>query len=93
MNVCARRLKDRNFFALAVFCPSEPKIVDTKSSNGTESDILESYGALRTFMQNNPSLKTDLGLRPVFHQKEDRVTGHLFISLLAYHLVHTLPHL
>jgi len=24
------------------------------------------------------SLKTDLGLRPVYHQKEDRVTGHLF---------------
>ena len=36
------------------------------------------------------SLKTDLGLRPVYHQKEDRVTGHLFITLLAYHLVHTL---
>lgn len=36
------------------------------------------------------SLKTDLGLRPVFHQKEARVTGHLFITLLAYHLVHTL---
>ena len=35
-------------------------------------------------------MKTDLGLRPVFHHKEDRVTGHLFITLLAYHLVHTL---
>ena len=34
------------------------------------------------------SLKTELGLRPVFHQKGDRVNGHLFISLLAYHLVH-----
>jgi len=36
------------------------------------------------------SLKTDLGLRPVFHQKEARVTGRLFITLLAYHRVHTL---
>jgi len=36
------------------------------------------------------SLKTDLGLRPVYHHREDRVTGHLFITLLAYHLVHTL---
>ena len=36
------------------------------------------------------SLKTDLGLRPVYHHKEDRVTGHMFITLLAYHLVHTL---
>ena len=36
------------------------------------------------------SLKTELGLRPVYHQKEDRVTARLFIALLAYHLVHTL---
>jgi len=29
------------------------------------------------------SLKTDLGLRPVFHQIDRRVEGHLFISVLA----------
>ncbi len=36
------------------------------------------------------SLKSELGLRPIYHQKTDRISGHLFISLLAYHLVHTL---
>jgi len=36
------------------------------------------------------SLKTDLGLRPVFHQIDRRVEGHLFISVLAYHFVHSL---
>ena len=36
------------------------------------------------------SLKTDLGLRPVYHQIERRVEGHLFISVLAYYAVHTL---
>ena len=36
------------------------------------------------------SLKTDLGLRPVFHQIERRVDAHLFISLLAYIFVHTI---
>src|SRR5271166_3241563 len=35
------------------------------------------------------SLKTDLGLRPVYHQTERRVEGHLFISVLAYYVVHT----
>jgi len=35
-------------------------------------------------------LKSELGLRPVFHHKTDRVSGHLFISVLAYHLVHTI---
>ena len=32
-------------------------------------------------------LKSDLGLRPVFHRKEDRTEGHLFITVLAYQLV------
>lgn len=36
------------------------------------------------------SLKSDLGLRPVFHRIDRRVEGHLFISVLAYHFVHTL---
>jgi transposase len=36
------------------------------------------------------SLKTDLGLRPVYHHKERRVEAHLFISLLAYCVVHAL---
>jgi len=36
------------------------------------------------------SLKSELGMRPVFHQITDRVTGHLFISVLAYHLVHSI---
>lgn len=33
-------------------------------------------------------LKSDLGLRPNFHHKPDRIEGHLFITVLAYHLLH-----
>ena len=36
------------------------------------------------------SLKSELGLRPIYHHKSARVDGHLFISVLAYHLVHSL---
>jgi len=32
-------------------------------------------------------LKNDLGLRPNYHQKDGRMEGHLFISVLAYHLL------
>ena len=32
-------------------------------------------------------LKSELGLRPVFHQKDDRTEGYLFIAVLAYQLV------
>ena len=38
------------------------------------------------------TLKSELGLRPIFHHKTERTSGHLFISVLAYHLVHTLRH-
>lgn len=32
-------------------------------------------------------LKSDLGLRPVFHHTGDRTEGHLFITVLAYQMV------
>src|SRR6204780_3182170 len=32
-------------------------------------------------------LKSELGLRPVFHHNERRTEGHLFITVLAYQLV------
>ena len=32
-------------------------------------------------------LKSELGLRPIHHSKSNRVGGHLFISVLAYHLL------
>lgn len=32
-------------------------------------------------------LKSELGLRPIHHTKPDRVEAHLFISVLAYHLL------
>ncbi len=36
------------------------------------------------------SLKSELGFRPVYHHKETRVDGHLFISIIAYHVLHTI---
>jgi len=36
------------------------------------------------------SLKSELGLRPVYHHKENRADGHLFITVLAYQAVQVL---
>lgn len=33
------------------------------------------------------SLKSELGLRPIFHHTEERAEGHLFITVLAYQFV------
>ena len=35
-------------------------------------------------------LKSYLGLRPNRHHKSDRVDGHIFLSILAYHLLHSI---
>jgi transposase len=35
-------------------------------------------------------LKTSLGIRPIFHQLQQRADGHIFISILAYHLLHAI---
>ena len=35
-------------------------------------------------------MKSELGLRPIYHQKETRIDAHLFITILAYHIMHTI---
>lgn len=35
------------------------------------------------------ALKTDLELHPIYHQTTDRISGHIFISVLAYYILHT----
>ena len=55
-----------------------------------EETLWRTYTTLTDLEAVFRSLKTELGLRPVFHQKEERVSGHLFISLLAYHFVHVM---
>jgi transposase len=38
------------------------------------------------------NLKGDLGIRPVFHQKLDRIEAHIFVAFMAYCLHVTLRH-
>ena len=35
-------------------------------------------------------MKSELGLRPIYHQKEARCDGHIFITVIAYHIMHTI---
>jgi transposase len=38
------------------------------------------------------TMKSYLGLRPNFHQKEERVDTHMFISVIAYHILHIIEY-
>nr|MBS0020894.1 IS1634 family transposase [Gammaproteobacteria bacterium] len=62
----------------------------TNQKTWDETTLWHTYTMLTDLEAVFRSLKSELGLRPVFHQNTERVSGHLFISVLAYHLVHTL---
>ena len=34
------------------------------------------------------ALESELGLRPIWHQGDNQIRAHLFITVLAYHAVH-----
>ncbi len=81
---------------------SEKKSLDNKSSiNGVyclrsnnttmdEQTMWKTYTTLTDLEAVFKSLKSELGLRPIFHQTQSRVDGHLFITLLAYSIIHTI---
>lgn len=51
------------------------------------SELWELYMTLLKAEAGFKMLKGALGLRPNYHQLEERVEGHIFISILAYHLL------
>ncbi|MBF0245802.1 MAG: transposase [Planctomycetes bacterium] len=62
-------------------------VISTSHEHLTAPLIWELYITLTRVENAFRSLKSDLGLRPVFHQTEDRTCAHLLISVLAYHLI------
>ena len=50
------------------------------------------YMLLNTVESAFRTLKSDLNFRPVYHQKELRAEAHLFIAVLAYHIVNAIRH-
>ncbi len=81
---------------------SEKKTLENKSAiNGIyclrtnnqtmdEKTLWKTYTTLTDLESVFKSLKSELGLRPIFHQTQTRVDGHLFITLLAYSIIHTI---
>jgi transposase len=53
----------------------------------SEERLWQTYIMLTDLEAVFRSLKSELGLRPIFHSKESRTDGHLFISVLAYQAV------
>jgi len=64
-------------------------------TNLTESDpskLWEYYLQLVAVEEAFKTLKGDLSIRPIYHQREKRIEAHIFIAFLAYCLHVTLGH-
>ena len=59
----------------------------TNQTDWDESTLWRTYFTLTDIEAVFRSLKSELGLRPIYHHKPIRAEGHLFISVIAYQLV------
>lgn len=62
----------------------------TTLTGTTDAELWKTYSMPANLEAVFRSLKTDLGLRPVFHRIERRVDAHLFLGLLACIFVHAI---
>lgn len=62
-------------------------VLRTNKENLTADQLWHMYISLTRAEDGFCYLKSDLGLRPNFHQLEKRVDAHIFITILAYQLL------
>jgi len=55
-----------------------------------EEELWHLYTTLTMVEAAFRSLKSELAFRPVYHSREDRTDSHLFIAVIAYHLLNTI---
>lgn len=68
-------------------------LLKTNRTELNASEIWKLYVTLTRIENAFRDLKLYLGLRPNPHHREDRVDGHIFISILTYHLLHSIEYM
>jgi len=66
--------------------------IRTNLGQAGEKMIWGIYNTIREIETTFRILKTDLSLRPVFHQKDEYSRAHLYLGILAYTVVNTIRH-
>ncbi|MDI9571362.1 MAG: IS1634 family transposase [Pseudomonadota bacterium] len=72
--------------------PSLPGVYCLRSNrlDFKEQEMFDIFTMLTDIEDTFRSMKSELGLRPIYHQNEHRCDGHLFITVLAYHIAHAI---
>lgn len=64
--------------------------IRTNVEEQDEQSVWNIYNLIREIEHTFRILKSDLRLRPVYHQKDEMTEAHLFLAVLAYTLVHSI---
>ncbi|MCP4055025.1 MAG: IS1634 family transposase [Mesoflavibacter sp.] len=67
--------------------------IRTNYQNPEEGELWDIYNTIREVEATFRSLKSDLNLRPVHHQNDERIEAHLYLTMLAYQLVNTIRYM
>jgi transposase len=67
-------------------------VLRTDRADLNDREIWEMYVMLGQIEYAFKSIKSSLGFRPNFHRIRGRVNTHMFISVLAYHLLHIIEY-
>jgi transposase len=65
-------------------------VIESTHADMSAEEIWKLYMTLTRVESAFRSMNEALGIRPVFHQTADRSAAHLFITVLAYHLLATI---
>jgi len=76
--------KEEEKSPLGIYC------LRTNNTDWSEQEIWKTYTMLTEIESAFRCMKSELGMRPVYHQIAYRVDGHLFITVLAYHIIHSI---
>ncbi len=67
--------------------------IRTNYRNPKEAELWDAYDTIREVESTFRCLKSDLNIRPIHHQKDERVEAHIYLTILAYQLVNTIRYM
>jgi len=62
-------------------------VLRTNRTDLSEEGISKIHRSLARVEDSFRSMKSHLGLRPIHHKRDDATTAHIFITVLAYHML------
>ncbi|MCP4348243.1 MAG: hypothetical protein GY795_22370 [Desulfobacterales bacterium] len=62
-------------------------VLRTNRSDITDEEISEMHRSLTTLEGSFRCMKSELGMRPNWHKKDDMSTAHIFVTVTAYHII------